>query len=475
MPTRVQVPRPTGAVRAARGGSGVPPIVHEVLRSPGRPLELPVRAEMEQRLHHDFSRVRIHSDPRAAASARAVDAMAYAVGSRLVFAEGRYDPASRQGRLLLAHELVHVAQSPVTATPTALALDSRTDSAEREARAASSAIAAGRSVRISGGASPTVLRRQRAGRQSPYADDPSFLVCLALCELGVPPGLWRTIVRSFLDAVWAEFSARYDQARANAEFNDYRTAFRAYSAINMAKAVLGFIAHGRIGLIPIRSAAAQAVRTRIITMVVGRGATMAGIEAAEQIVRRIAVAIELAIAAGCLIACGAVSYIKAVTELTTQAISAVADTLSTLGAIASGISSGVGGLLSGALLSARATVDPTNWDLTGLPSGLARNDTRALGVYLWSHIASATPDQFVTTVARPLSSFAIPRPLVDALAAELSQAIEARFRLPITITPELLLGLSVLSFAQFLHDWRLMTFRREPEQVASEALSTAGR
>src|SRR5574341_383988 len=49
-----------------------PPIVHEVLRSPGQPLDATTRAFMEPRFGHDFSQVRIHTNVQAAESARAV-------------------------------------------------------------------------------------------------------------------------------------------------------------------------------------------------------------------------------------------------------------------------------------------------------------------------------------------------------------------------------------------------------------------
>jgi hypothetical protein len=88
----------------------VPPIVHDVLGSAGRPLATADRAFMESRLGHDFSRVRVHTDAQAARSARAVDALAYTVGSHVVFDEGRYAPGSPDGRRLLAHELAHVIQ-----------------------------------------------------------------------------------------------------------------------------------------------------------------------------------------------------------------------------------------------------------------------------------------------------------------------------------------------------------------------------
>src|SRR6266705_1308953 len=72
--------------------SEVPPIVHEVLGSPGQPLDAQTRAFMEPRFGHDFSSVRVHADAKAAESARAVNALAYAAGRDLVFGEGEYVP-----------------------------------------------------------------------------------------------------------------------------------------------------------------------------------------------------------------------------------------------------------------------------------------------------------------------------------------------------------------------------------------------
>ena len=90
--------------------STAPPIVHEVLRSPGQLLDEATRAFMEPRFGHDFSKVRVHTDDRAAESARAVNALAYTVGRDIVFGAGRYAPASTEGTGLLAHELAHTAQ-----------------------------------------------------------------------------------------------------------------------------------------------------------------------------------------------------------------------------------------------------------------------------------------------------------------------------------------------------------------------------
>jgi peptidoglycan hydrolase-like protein with peptidoglycan-binding domain len=152
-----------GLFRTASSGAhapAVPASVGEVLRSPGRALDASVRSRME---HHfagvggavsqtpaalspssleigsagsplereadamadrsrpaaspagssirpDFGGVRIHTDARAAESARAVDAKAYAVGNHVVFGAGRYQPGSAAGDRLLAHELTHTLQ-----------------------------------------------------------------------------------------------------------------------------------------------------------------------------------------------------------------------------------------------------------------------------------------------------------------------------------------------------------------------------
>jgi hypothetical protein len=87
-----------------------PPIVHDVLASPGRALDSGTRKAMERSFGHDFGDVRVHTDARASESARAVHARAYTVGSDVVFAAGRYAPDTQDGRRLLAHELAHVVQ-----------------------------------------------------------------------------------------------------------------------------------------------------------------------------------------------------------------------------------------------------------------------------------------------------------------------------------------------------------------------------
>jgi hypothetical protein len=112
--TVMRMPGPqTPAGGADFGGvqpSTVPPVVQDVLYSPGQPLDSGTRAFMEPRFGHDFSQVRVHADERAAESARAVNALAYTVGRDIIFAAGQFKPLASEGRLLLAHELTHVVQ-----------------------------------------------------------------------------------------------------------------------------------------------------------------------------------------------------------------------------------------------------------------------------------------------------------------------------------------------------------------------------
>ncbi len=118
-----------------RGQTDVPPIVTEVLRSPGQPIDPATRAFMEPRFGHDFSRVRVHTDTAANASARAVNARAYTVGHDIVFGTGQFAPASAEGTKLIAHELAHVVQQRegATAMPESLKIAPRQDCYEQEA------------------------------------------------------------------------------------------------------------------------------------------------------------------------------------------------------------------------------------------------------------------------------------------------------------------------------------------------------
>ena len=106
---------PLGSPVSGAKGPDAPAIVHDVLRSPGQPLDAVTRAFFEPRFGLDLGHVQIHSDTAAAESARAVGALAYTVGNHVAFGSPGYDPITSGGKSLIAHELVHTLQqaSPV--------------------------------------------------------------------------------------------------------------------------------------------------------------------------------------------------------------------------------------------------------------------------------------------------------------------------------------------------------------------------
>jgi peptidoglycan hydrolase-like protein with peptidoglycan-binding domain len=152
--------KPLQRAAAGPGPESVPPIVHEVLRSPGQPLDRETRAFMEPRLGHDFSQVRVHADSKAVESARAVNALAYAVGKDIVFAERQHVPTSIDGRKLLAHELTHVVQQGSAENRLSkLTVGSAKDQYEQEADRIASSVTEGKPQSPSLRSESTLRRR----------------------------------------------------------------------------------------------------------------------------------------------------------------------------------------------------------------------------------------------------------------------------------------------------------------------------
>ena len=86
-------------------GTGVSetlPILQDMLRSPGQPLDSSIREIMESRFGHDFSQVRVHTDRQVIESALVVGARAYTVGQDVVFGTGQYTK-THEGQRLIAH------------------------------------------------------------------------------------------------------------------------------------------------------------------------------------------------------------------------------------------------------------------------------------------------------------------------------------------------------------------------------------
>ena len=156
--------RHSGLLRKAplrSGESEAPPVVHEVLRSPGTGLDADARSFFEPRFGQDLSGIRVHADAKAAESAHAVDALAYTVGRDMVFARGQYAPHTTAGRHLLAHEITHTLQQGHERPPSSgLRIEDAASAAEHEGAATADA--------IMNGMAPAVTRKEvSVARQKP--------------------------------------------------------------------------------------------------------------------------------------------------------------------------------------------------------------------------------------------------------------------------------------------------------------------
>ncbi len=79
-------------------------------RGQGSPMSDSARAFMEAGFGIDFGHVRINTGSSAGQLSRDLNAQAFTLGSDIYFNEGKYKPATMDGRQLLAHELTHVVQ-----------------------------------------------------------------------------------------------------------------------------------------------------------------------------------------------------------------------------------------------------------------------------------------------------------------------------------------------------------------------------
>lgn len=79
------------------------------LVGPGSALPAGLQESMGAAMGADFSGVRVHTGAGADRANRSLSARAFTQGQDVYFRAGEYDPASREGQHLIAHELAHVA------------------------------------------------------------------------------------------------------------------------------------------------------------------------------------------------------------------------------------------------------------------------------------------------------------------------------------------------------------------------------
>lgn len=174
--------------RKARDANGVAEDADEAVASAssssGHSLPATLMRRFESSLSADLSSVRVHTGSASAHAAELVGAQAYTIGQDIHFAAGQYDPSSRAGQHLLAHEVAHT-QQQAGGTPhrqCKLEVSSPSDAAEIEADRAADAmvsdvpaerrIVSGHPVSVSslGGLSRRVIQREQ--NQSPAPAKP---------------------------------------------------------------------------------------------------------------------------------------------------------------------------------------------------------------------------------------------------------------------------------------------------------------
>jgi len=111
-PVQASFIQPRDAVKKPDEPFFRPAIEPELRRTKGGGSTLPegTRQFMESSFDADFSKVRVHVDGTAAAMSHNIGAKAFTHGNDIYFNKGQYDPHSRKGQRLLAHELTHVVQ-----------------------------------------------------------------------------------------------------------------------------------------------------------------------------------------------------------------------------------------------------------------------------------------------------------------------------------------------------------------------------
>ena len=117
MAERVRSSRPGAEPTAEKRPAGSAPQGLLPDLGPGRPLDPEVRTRLEPHLGRDLEEIRVHTGTQAEEAASAVQARAFTVGRDVVFGAGRYQPATREGLALLAHEATHVGQQAATGAP----------------------------------------------------------------------------------------------------------------------------------------------------------------------------------------------------------------------------------------------------------------------------------------------------------------------------------------------------------------------
>ncbi|WP_287297213.1 DUF4157 domain-containing protein, partial [Moorena sp. SIO2C4] len=105
--------KPMVQLMSVEGGMAATPELESSIqqaKGSGMPIAESIRKPMEQSFGADFSGVRVHSDAQSDQLNQSIQARAFTTGKDIFFRQGEYNPGSRGGQELIAHELTHVVQ-----------------------------------------------------------------------------------------------------------------------------------------------------------------------------------------------------------------------------------------------------------------------------------------------------------------------------------------------------------------------------
>ena len=199
-----------------------------VLGSSGQPLDPATRAFFERGFGQNFSRVRLHTSMEAQQSALAIQANAYSVGTDIVFGPGQYAPESRQGKILLAHELAHVVQQRQSITDPTF-IEPANSPAEREATTTAVSVLRGDSLSHLNNTPRGIARDVGWAARGPIPD---------LYGMGYNT-IFNKVPASLKNAVWDLLSLEQTDMKANVNAFAALPGYRAVDVLSLEPFAVG--------------------------------------------------------------------------------------------------------------------------------------------------------------------------------------------------------------------------------------------
>ncbi len=422
------------------GNAGLNPKLESGIRSMkggGEPLSKSDRDFFEPRFGYDFRAVRVHKESKSAESAKAMDAIAFTVGNDIFFDKNHYLPDTIQGRMLIAHELAHTIQQGKNRTT---------------------------QIATNGFVQRKPVKQPKPDQQ---IEDPNYLLCLALCYIGLPPDLWKVIVSNIFQAVFEEYKFQYGEIKGSDAYEEARYFFASWGLFTKLKFIVCFLGESMIGPITINSTKAQALRTSLLSILKKAGIREATFITASQIIRKVAFAIEIAWVSGCALYCGASELAKAIIIFSKQMSDAVIQIAKTGRQIAKVGKKALTNLISFPVLVAYYKMDPLNWDLSAFPE----RSRRHLSIIGHAFRLVFSADDFITHMTRPLKTYKI-NDIITDLSIDINALLNKKgYNQTIKFTPTFIGELKPIEFINILKDYNLISFYKSPESLANKQLT----